>query len=71
VDDPTGTPGTYGPVGLKGTQEFRFSCGGAVGSTETHTYAIYTVGGGQQKHRTLEVSAKVLDTGIDVGTTNG
>ncbi|WP_433721162.1 hypothetical protein ACQP2Y_38135 [Actinoplanes sp. CA-051413] len=64
VDDPTGTPGTYGPAELHGTQEFTFSCSGAVGSTETHTYAIYTVGGGAQKHKTLKVSAKVLDKGI-------
>ena len=61
VDDPTGTPGTYGPAELTGTQEFSFSCSGEVGSTETHTYAIYTVGGGPQKHKTLKVSAKVLD----------
>jgi hypothetical protein len=63
VDDPTGTPGTYGPAALSGTEEFTFSCGGAVGSTETHTYAIYTVGGGTQKHKMLKVSAKVLDKG--------
>jgi hypothetical protein len=65
VDDPTGTPGTYGPVELHGTQEFTFSCSGPVGSTETHTYAIYTVGGGAQKHKMLKVSAKVLDKGIE------
>jgi hypothetical protein len=64
VDDPTGTPGTYGPVELTGTQEFMFSCSGEVGSTETHTYAIYTVGGGTQKHKTLKVSAKVMDKGL-------
>ncbi|MFI7544337.1 hypothetical protein [Actinoplanes sp. NPDC049599] len=64
VDDPTGTPGTYGPVDREGTQEFMFSCGGEVGSFETHTYAIYTVGGGAQKHKTLKVSAKVMDKGI-------
>jgi hypothetical protein len=66
VDDPTGTPGTYGPVALSGTQEFAFSCGGPVGSTETHTYAIYSVGGGTRKHKTLKVSAKVLDQGKDL-----
>jgi hypothetical protein len=63
VDDPTHTPGTYGTVGLEGSQEFMFSCGGEVGSTETHTYAIYTVGGGSQRSKTLSVSANVLDTG--------
>ncbi|AGZ45142.1 hypothetical protein [Actinoplanes friuliensis] len=67
VDDPTGTPGTYGPVAQSGTEEFTFSCGGPVGSIETHTYAIYTVGGGHQKHKTLKVSAKVLDHGTEVG----
>jgi hypothetical protein len=64
VDDPTGTPGTYGKVDKEGTQEFTFSCAGEVGSTETHTYAIYTVGGGTQRHKTLTVSAKVLDRGL-------
>jgi len=64
VDDPTGTPGTYGQVEKEGTQEFTFSCAGEVGSTETHTYAIYTVGGGTQRHKTLKVSAKVLDRGL-------
>jgi hypothetical protein len=64
VDDPTGTPGTYGQVEREGTQEFTFSCAGEVGSTETHTYAIYTVGGGTQRHKTLKVSAKVLDKGL-------
>lgn len=63
VDDPTHTPGTYGTVGLEGSQEFTFSCGGSVGSVETHTYAIYTVGGGGQRSKTLTVSANVLDTG--------
>lgn len=70
VDDPTGTPGTYGPVARSGTQEFTFSCGGAVGSTETHTYALYTVGGGTQRHKTLKVSAKILDQGKDQPQTN-
>jgi hypothetical protein len=69
VDDPTHTPGTYGPVELKGTQEFPFSCGGAVGTTEKHTYAIYTVGGGTQKSKTITAQAKVMDKGL--GTTDG
>jgi hypothetical protein len=66
VDDPTHTPGTYGPVGLSGSQDFTFSCGGAVGTVETHTYAIYSVGGGSQRSRTLTVSTKVLDKGTVV-----
>jgi hypothetical protein len=71
VDDPTGTPGTYGPVSKHGSQEFTFSCGGAVGTTETHTYALYTVGGGAQKHKTLTVSAKVLERGVPVSGAPG
>ncbi|UQU66510.1 hypothetical protein COUCH_09710 [Couchioplanes caeruleus] len=66
VDDPTGTPGTYGPVSRHGSQEFPFSCGGGAGTIETHTYALYTVGGGPQKHKTLTVSAKVLGHGTPV-----
>lgn len=58
VDDPTDTPGTYGSEGLTGSQEFSFSCAEA-NSTETHTYVIYSVGGGTQKHKKLTVSVKV------------
>jgi hypothetical protein len=71
VDDNTHTPGTYGPVELKGTQEFRFSCTGAVGTTEKHTYAIYTVGGGTQKSKTITAQAKVLDKGLGTTDDNG
>jgi hypothetical protein len=63
VDDPTNTPGTYGPEGLSGTEEFTFSCAGEVGSTETHKYAIYSVGGGTQKSKSFSVTAKILDKG--------
>ncbi|MCO8277920.1 hypothetical protein M1L60_45845 [Actinoplanes sp. TRM 88003] len=65
VDDPTNTPGTYGPVELTGSQEFQFSCSGEVGSKETHTYALYTVGGqGPVRSKTVKVSATVLDKGL-------
>lgn len=63
VDDHTHTPGTYGQVKLEGSEEFTFTCAGAVGSTETHTYAIYTVGGGATRSATLQASAKILDKG--------
>ena len=63
VDDPTHTPGTYGPVALEGTLDFEFSCAGDVGTSETHTYALYTVGGGATRSATLTASAKVLDKG--------
>ncbi|MDR7322430.1 MULTISPECIES: hypothetical protein [Catenuloplanes] len=64
VDDPTHTPGTYGPVGTEGSLEFLFSCSGEVGSTETHTYALYTVGGGPMDSATVTASATVLDKGL-------
>ncbi|MGK5517833.1 hypothetical protein ACSNN9_00575 [Micromonospora sp. URMC 107] len=64
VDDPTNTPGTYGPVDLQGSQEFLFSCTGEVGSTETHTYALYTVGGGAARSATVTASATVRDKGL-------
>jgi hypothetical protein len=63
VDDTTNTPGTYGSVDLHGSQAFPFSCAGDVGTTETHTFALYTVGGGAQKKMTIRASAKVLDKG--------
>jgi hypothetical protein len=69
VDDPTHTPGTYGPVELKGSSEFPFSCGGAAGTTEKHTYALYTVGGGTQKSKTITVTAEVPDK--ELGLTDG
>jgi hypothetical protein len=64
VDDPTNTPGTYGPEPLAGTETFAFACNGPVGSTEKHTYAIWTVGGdGKQRSKTIVATAKVLDDG--------
>ncbi len=68
VDDPTNTPGTYGTVELEGSEEFFFTCAGDVGTVETHTYAIYSVGGGATRSKTVKVSAKVLDKGL--GTNN-
>ena len=67
VDDPTNTPGTYGPVELEGSLEFPFSCAGEVGTTETHTYALYATGGGAVRSRVVTASATVLDNGL--GTT--
>jgi hypothetical protein len=63
VDDKTHTAGTYGPEPLSGTETFTFQCNGPVGSTEKHTYAIYTVGGGKQHSLTITATAKVLDNG--------
>jgi hypothetical protein len=64
VDDPTNTPGTYGPEPLSGTETFEFGCAGPVGTVEKHTYAIWTVGGdGKQRSKTITATAKVLDNG--------
>jgi hypothetical protein len=63
VDDHSHTAGTYGPEPLSGTETFDFGCNGPVGSTEKHTYAIYSVGGGPQRSKELVVTAKVLDNG--------
>jgi hypothetical protein len=66
VDDPHRV-GSYGNYEAEGTLEFTFSCGGAVGSTETHQYTLTTVGGsGQAKSKTLTVSTKVLEKGTQV-----
>lgn len=66
VDDPNRV-GSYGNYGPEETMEFTFSCGGAVGSTETHKYTIHTTGGsGQAKSKTLTVSTKVLEKGTKV-----
>ncbi|HET8662186.1 MAG TPA: hypothetical protein VFM55_24785 [Micromonosporaceae bacterium] len=62
VDNP-GVVGSYGRYPLTGGQDFTFSCGGAPGSTEKHTYTLYTVGGGAQRSRTLTVSAVVYEIG--------
>ncbi|GIF26590.1 hypothetical protein BJ973_001034 [Actinoplanes tereljensis] len=64
VDDPTNTPGTYGPEPLTGTEEFTFSCATEVGSTEKHTYAIWALGAdGKKRSKTITATAKILDTG--------
>jgi hypothetical protein len=63
VDDHSHTAGTYGPEPLSGTETFDFGCNGPVGSTEKHTYAIYSVGGGAQRSKTITATAKVLDNG--------
>jgi hypothetical protein len=66
VDDPHRV-GSYGSYGAEGTLEFTFSCGGPVGSTETHRYTLTTTGGsGEPKSKTVTVSAKVLEKGIPV-----
>ena len=66
VDDPHRV-GSYGSYGAEGTLEFTFSCGGAVGSTETHQYTLTTTGGtGHPKSKTLSVSTKVLEKGTPV-----
>jgi hypothetical protein len=64
VDNPD-LVGAYGNYETEGSLEFMFSCGGPVGSTETHTYTINTFGGpGPHQRAQLTASAKVLDGGI-------
>ncbi|MFG2045678.1 hypothetical protein [Dactylosporangium sp. NPDC048998] len=63
VDNPD-LPGSYGNYPATGTETFTFSCGGPVGSVETHTYTITTIGGKQTKRAQVKASAKVMDTGI-------
>ncbi|MFD0522454.1 hypothetical protein [Paractinoplanes durhamensis] len=65
VDDPTNTPGTYGPEELSGTETFEFSCAGPVGSVEKHTYAIWALGDGKQRSKTITATAKILDNGTN------
>jgi hypothetical protein len=64
VDNPN-LVGAYGNYETEGSLEFTFSCGGPVGSTETHTYTINTFGGpGPHQRAQLTASAKVLDAGL-------
>ncbi|GGQ76982.1 hypothetical protein [Couchioplanes azureus] len=59
VDNP-GVVGSYRSyTGTTGTETLNFSCGGGPGSTETHVYTLYTVGGGKQRSQTINVSATV------------
>ena len=64
VDNPD-LVGAYGNYETEGSLEFTFSCGGPIGSTETHTYTINTFGGpGSHQRAQLTASAKVMDAGI-------
>lgn len=58
VDNP-GLVGGYATYdGPDGSQTFtNFGCAPPAGTTETHIYTIYTVGGGAQKSKTLTISA--------------
>jgi hypothetical protein len=61
VDNP-GLVGSYGSYGPSGSQEFTFGCGGSAGSTESHTYEIYTISSaGTRKHASLTASVTVPD----------
>ncbi len=62
VDNP-GLVGAYGTYGPEGTESFTFSCGGEVGSIETHVYTIYTTGGDPERRADLKASAMVMDRG--------
>ncbi len=66
VDLSVDGPGLFGSFGPSGSQSFNFSCGGPVGSTETHSYTLTTTGG-MTVSRTLSVSAVVRDNGGGAG----
>jgi hypothetical protein len=59
-------PGIYASYGPNGSQAFNFGCGGPVGSTETHTYTLTTIGG-VTVSKTISVSAVVRDNGGGAG----
>jgi hypothetical protein len=59
VDNP-GLVGSYRSyTGTTGSEELFFSCGGAPGTTESHVYTIYTVGGGPRRSVTINAKATV------------
>ncbi len=59
-------PGFYDRFGPSGSLQFTFSCGGDVGTTETHTYTLTTTGG-PTISKTISASAVVRDKGGAVG----
>jgi hypothetical protein len=68
VDNPERVGAYQKDLPLEGQMEFTFSCGGPVGSTETHQYTIHTEGGpGPHKRADLKASAKVMDAGPGTG----
>jgi len=59
VDNP-GIVGSYRTYeGTTGSETLYACCGGAPGSTEKHTYTIYTVGGSPQRSATLTATVTV------------
>jgi len=60
VDDPNRV-GSYGTYATEATETFTFACSGAPNTVEKHTYTIYTVGGGAQRHKSITAEAKVYE----------
>jgi hypothetical protein len=52
-------PGPYNTYGAEGSETFTFSCGGAPGTVEKHTYTIRVESGGRKASKTLTASATV------------
>jgi hypothetical protein len=52
-------PGLYAKYGPQASETFTFSCGGAVNSTETHTYLLSFDHNGAHGAKTLSASAKI------------
>ncbi len=60
-------PGLYGTYGLTGSQEFAFSCNGAEGSTETHSYTFNTVPAGLTRTITMSAISHTITTDLGNG----
>lgn len=52
-------PGIFGTYDATYSHEFPFSCSGASGSTQKHTYLLKTVGGGPVKEQKITGEARV------------
>jgi hypothetical protein len=57
-------PGVYNSYGLEGSETFTFSCGGAPGTVEQHTYRLTTVGGGSPRTKTISASATTYEIAV-------
>lgn len=63
-------PGRYNAYPAQGSETFMFSCGGAPGTVERHTYKLTTMGGGPARSKTITATAKVNEIAIVDGPTS-
>src|SRR5262249_9796062 len=52
-------PGLYNTYGVQATDTLNFPCAGPIGTKNTHTYTVKTIGGGPTAAKTLTVTATV------------